>query len=579
MTTTPNLDKKMTNNRRRPTKAEVAVRNQASWSFDPNANKERPDLSNRFPKVAVYKRISMLVDESVTFERQYREVMQFLKNSYGLDPELGNCTITVFEEEGSAYKNKKRPKFDAMIDAIAAGEYTHLAAYELERLFRNVNVSGRVTPVLARSGISICVKQFGAKIDLGTFEGQMMWQMFALMAEKSSKDTSDRQLGSVSVRAGHGIKTGGYDPFGLRTVKKQVDGLGGMRSVFEIDDDPQPDFPDNWSKADTVREIFSRYTSGHSISSIVKWLNKAGFPCAQGGDFWTQGHIRRMLTSPAYMGGSHHKNVVTLNSDGSYKITHEQLISVEAWDKVQVLVASRKIKKQERPKASQLSGLLRCADCSHTLLSCNAKTHGKPLRLFRCNTPLLGGKCAGNQVAAIGLEESIFDITYAIVSKPELYSLVSSKSNGVEVKVQSSEETALLEELAAVESDLAAVRSAKAKADLEQSIATIKAQIALIHAKQASLLTLAKHTSIGAPELFKQAWENEDRVKAQIYMQSIFKHIVIAKSEQKHNHHYYKKLGWKMDIDRVTLVFHDGSQISLRMLCEQGPQVLLEAAA
>ena len=579
MSTTPNLDKKKKNNRRRPTLKETQDNKKATWSFDPNHTDEVRDVSKMRPRVAVYKRISELVDESVTFQRQHEETMDALFAAYGLSPELDNADFVYFEEEGSAYKNHQRKVFNNMIDRCEMGEFTHVAAYEFKRILRRKDVADKIKPIFRRMGIKLCIKKDARDgIDLTTGMGDMYWDMLARYAQDESASTQDRTIGGHKVRAKFGIKRGGYDPFGLRTVKKQVEGLGGMRSVFEIDDELQPDFPNNWSKATTAREIYRRFLDGQSVSAIVKWLNKAGFPCAQGGDLWTQGHIRRILSAPVYMGGSAHKGNILIEN-GSYKITHEQLISVEDWDKVQILLQSRKIKKQERPKASQLSGLLRCGNCEHTLLSCSAKTHGKPLRLFRCNTALLGGGCAGNQIAAIGLEETIYDLVYAIVSNKDLYDAVTDKSRNAVVDVQTSDELAKLEELADLEADLQTVRSPRAKADLEESILSVKGEIAQLRAKQAGMLALAKHTNIAAPDLFKQAWDAEDRVQAQLYVQSLFKDVIIRKSAQKHNHHYYKKLGWKMDIDRVTVVFHDGTSVDLRDIWDNGPQAILEAAA
>jgi len=579
MSTTPNLDKKKKNNRRRPTTLESKNNKKASWSFDPNHTNEVRDISKLPKKVAVYKRISELVDESVTFQRQHEETMEALLLAYGLSPELGNADFVYFEEEGSAYKNHQRPKFNNMVDRCEAGEFTHVAAYEFKRILRRKDVADKIKPIFRRMGIKLCIKKDARDgIDLTTGMGDMYWDMLARYAQDESDSTVDRTIGGHKVRAKYGIKRGGYDPFGLRTVKKQVEGLGGMRSVFEIDDEPQPDYPDNWSKAQITREIYRRFSDGQSISSIVKWMNRAEFPCAQGGDLWTQGHIRRILSAPVYMGGSSHKDVILMDGD-SYKITHEQLISIEDWDKVQVLLEARKIKKQERPKASQLSGLLRCGNCEHTLLSCSAKTHGKALRLFRCNTPSLGGNCAGNQVAAVGLEETIYDLAYAIISNKDLYEAVTDKSRNAVIDVQTSDELDKLEELAFLEADLQTVRSPRAKADLEGSILSLKAEIGQIRAKQSGMLELAKHTNIAAPDLFKQAWDNEDRVQAQIYVQSLFKDVIIRKSAVKHNHHYYKNLGWKMDIDRVTVVLHDGTQVSLRDIWDNGAQVIVKAAA
>lgn len=549
--------------RGRPTNAEAAIKNQASWSYDPAANKERPDLSKRFPKIAVYKRISMLVEESVTFERQHMEVMQFLKQAYGLDPELGNCTITVFEEEGSAYKNKKRPQFDAMIDAIAAGEYTHLASYEIERLFRNTNVSGRVTPVLERSGITVCVKQLGTKIDLASFEGKMQWQLFALMAEKSSKDTSDRQRGSMVIRAGYGVKRGGYDPLGLKTVRSTETGLSGERSVFAVDDEPF--YANGWSKAQLVREMYRRVSEGHSCSSVMTWLNANNFPLPQDGEFWTSGHVKRIVTNPIYVGVGVHKKQPNIDpKTGEWRVTHEPLIDRALFDKVGLLVESRKRKVKNTVYSSPLSGLLYCADCGNRLYNHTAVSRKNRYRAFRCNTVSLDNRrCGGTIINAEGLEETIYDVTMKILGNPELAKKLTESIAAVEAPAETPQEL----ELQAKITEYLARADKETDPELAKMFSDKAAekQLELTQLRTRADMTLryAKSMSLAKSDVFEQVWNEADKTNAQIALQGLYVRILISKSAAKYNWRTMRARGWKTDLNRITLEFQDGTVVRL----------------
>jgi DNA invertase Pin-like site-specific DNA recombinase len=555
--------------RGRPTLAQQQINNTPSWSFDPRANLERPDLSKKFPVVAVYKRISSLADDSVTFERQHMEVMQMLKRDYDLDPETGNCKIVVFEEEGSAYKNKKRPQFDKMIDAIDNGEFTHLAAYELARLFRNTNVSGRVTPVFERTGIKLCIKQLGSSFDLSRMEGQMSWQMFALFAQQYAVAIQESTRGSQTIRAQAGLKRGGYDPLGLRTVKSTETGLSGERSVYAIDDDPQPDYPNQMSKAALVREMYRRASEGHAPAAITKWLNRSGFPLPQGGELWTQGHITRILKNPIYIGVGHHKGAMNLDASGKPKITHEVLIDPVLYETVGSILRARNIKPAKRPKSSPLSGILLCTQCNQRLLSCSSTSHGKPLRTFRCNTPLLGGKCGGNLVAAVGLEDTVYDIIVSILSDPDMNAKLSTIVRDVKEPEKSPSEIALEADIDFYTSRVESEDDDRIKKSLLESLATAEAQLVQLRAKAAVEYAYARNAQIPTVDMFKEAWADEDKLRVQYFVQSLFKTIEINKSAQKHNHHYYRKLGWKMDVERVTLVFHDGTKLAIKDLYAQ----------
>jgi len=552
-----------TNRKGRPTKTQAIENNKASWSYDPAANKLRPDLSSRFPKIAIYKRISMLVDESVTFERQHNEVMQFLKDTYGLDPKTGNCTITVFEEEGSAYLNKKRPKFDAMIDAIEAGEYTHLGAWEIERLFRNTDVSGRVTPVLDRSGIAICVRQLGTKIDLSSFEGKMLWQFFALMAEKSSKDTSDRQTGSMIVRASYGVKRGGYDPIGLKTVKSTETGLGGERSVFAVDDDPF--YANGWSKAQLVREMFRRVSEGNSCSAVMKWLNANDFPLPQNGEWWTGGHVKRIVTNPIYVGvGVHKKQPNTNPNTGEWIVSHEPLVDRALFDKVGLLVEARKRKVKNTIYATPLSGIVYCDDCGHRLYNHTAQSRQNSYRAFRCNTVSIDTrKCGGIIIAAEGLEATIYDVTMKILSNPELANKLSERIAVAEVQLDT-EQTRELEkkiaefmERAEKETDPEMIEMLNKKVDEKQL------ELLQIRSRAESASRYAKSMSLAKSDVFQQAWNESDKTNAQIALEGLYYRILISKSKQKYNWRTMRAKGWKTDLNRVTLQFQDGTVVSL----------------
>jgi len=552
-----------TNRRGRPTKAEAAIKNQASWSYDPRANTERPDLSGRFPKIAVYKRISMLVDESVTFERQHMEVMQFLKNAYGLDPESGNCTITVFEEEGSAYKNLKRPAFDAMIDAIAAGEYTHLASYEIERLFRNTNVSGRVTPVLERSGITICVKQLGTKIDLASFEGKMQWQLFALMAEKSSKDTSDRQSGSMIIRAGYGVKRGGYDPLGLKTVKSTDTGLSGERSVFAVDDDPF--YANGWSKAQLVREIFRRVSEGHSCSSVMTWLNANNFPLPQGGEFWSSGHVKRIVTNPIYVGVGVHKKQPNIDpKTGEWKVTHEPLVDRALFDKVGLLVEGRKRKVKASVYSTPLSGLLYCSDCGHRLYNHTAQSRNNRYRAFRCNTVSLDNtRCSGVLINAEGLEETIYDLTMKILANPALAKKLTDRIAAVEVSAPTAQEVELINRVSELRSRAATESDAEMAKMFSEKAAEKEAELSQLRNRAELSQRFAKSLSLAEADVFERVWNEVDKTNAQIALQGLYSRILISKSQAKYNWKTMRARGWKTDLNRITLAFQDGTVMPL----------------
>ena len=560
MTTTPTYK---SNRRGRPTKAVTDAREANSFSFDRNRSKLRKSYEGCFPKIAFYRRISQLTTESVTFERQDMEVLRHLKNNYGLDPELGNCEIVYFDEEGSAYKNRVREVFDEMIHRIIAGEFTHLAAYEFERLFRNTDVTGYVTPILKNSGIKISILSLPSDFDLDSMAGKIQWEIAAIMAENESRKISKRVAGSHEVRVPHGVKRGGYDPLGLRTVKTTETSLPGERSVFAVDDEPF--YSNGWSKADLVREIFKRVTDGQTVSSVMTWMNAQGFPCPQGGEFWTSGHVQRIVTNPIYTGTGVYKRQPNVDpKTGEWIITHEPLIDRDTFDRACVLVKGRKRKVSMVTYSTPLSGVLFCGECGHRLYNHTAQSRKQSYRAFRCNTTSLDKtKCPGIIINAEGLEETIYDVTLDILSDPELAKKLTERLAAVESVEPSQRELDLKAEIAECYARAEKETDAGFKKMFLDKAAEQEAELVAISTRANAALTYAKNMRLAKKDTFIAAWNEQDKSNAQLALQGLYSRILISKSAQKYNWKTMRARGWKTDLNRITLEFVDGTVVKL----------------
>lgn len=151
---------------------------------------------------------------------------------------------------------------------------------------------------------------------------------------------------------------------------------------------PDPD------TAPIIRRIFTDFANGKGMIVIARELNDMGLRTRRGNLFENR-TIRYILRNPVYIGKirwtptgkANHRveNDDTMIIDG----THEPLIDMELWERVQEKIKSSsrtKYMRQSDPKEPfMLQGLVRCSACgatlcqavNHTSLQCYAYAHGK----------------------------------------------------------------------------------------------------------------------------------------------------------------------------------------------------------
>jgi site-specific DNA recombinase len=113
---------------------------------------------------AIYCRISSDPQgERAGVERQQRDCEQ-LATRLGLD-----VVSTFIDNDVSAYSGKRRPEFERMLTAAAAGDFDVVICWATDRLYRRVTDLSRITDELAPHAKIRTVN--GGEIDLETIRG------------------------------------------------------------------------------------------------------------------------------------------------------------------------------------------------------------------------------------------------------------------------------------------------------------------------------------------------------------------------------------------------------------------------
>jgi site-specific DNA recombinase len=550
--------------KKRLTKLEREQLAKTSITYEMKKKKVAKNKNTGKRRVAIYKRVSMLADQSVTFERQHDEVITFLKSN-GIDST--NSEIVVFEEAESAYQNKHRYVLQEMAEQTIDNKFDDVAFYDIDRISRKTKVSAVLDSIFKEAQVKVWVKTLGKSIDTTTIEGGIIWNIMSMMAEHYSRQTSDRTTGGHRVRANAGVKRNSVTPFGLKDKEVIVDSIGGLRKVYELDTDVQSNYPEEFNnKAAVVKEIYRKYNDGQSLKSIARWLNE-NIPTIKAKS-WDDSTVKYILRNPVYFGGSHYKKQIVKDANGNFLITNEALVTLEYWTDTQTLINHNtrvyKSKKIRHTRSmSPLHYIAKC-ECGGQLKRNTSAVRGTPFYSLKCVVPTIDkSRCNGVGISQEQLEKEIFEYTKDILSNPELLKHFVNNNNQVETRVVSKDEQRILDEINQLNSRIEIEQLDMVKQLLVTEVANKKAELNKMKMSSNIIINKVKNNNITI-EAFEAAWNSDDKSDINALLSTIYKSIIISKSTISTSElNKLKKDGWFVDPKRVTIELHNGDKIRL----------------
>lgn len=217
----------------------------------------------------------------------------------------------------------------------------------------------------------------------------------------------------------------------LHTKQRQGEFIGAFASYGYVKD------PENHNHlvidpvaAEVVRRIFTLFEEGHGKIGIAKILNGEGVPCPsvykrlmgeryrnssrlERTTYWTYATIYRILQSEVYIGNLEQGRDDRVQLHGAAKRkkkadwtvvrgTHEPIISLEQWKRVQALLRGSAKTPDFTAPASLFAGFLKCGDCGRAMV----KVQRRGNTYYTCGSYKRYGPtvCTRHEIAAGTLE-------------------------------------------------------------------------------------------------------------------------------------------------------------------------------
>ena len=301
-------------------------------------------------RAAIYCRISHdKTGAGLGVERQEQDCRE-------LAARLGWSVTEVFcDNDLSAYSGKRRPRYQAMLQAIRAGRIDAVLAWHTDRLHRSpIELEEYISACNdAREVPTHCVR--AGTLDLATPSGRMLARTLGTLARYESEHRGERVAAAALQRAQTGDRSGGPRPFGY-----EDDGV----TVRE-------------PEAVAVRAAVESVLAGASLRSVARELNATGLTTSMKGQSWDAHSVRALLLRSRNAGLRDHQGQVI-------GATWPAIVPEEQWRAVVAILTdpARRTSPSDARVKWLGSGIYRCAGCQRPSL--RVSTAGRGVPCYRC---------------------------------------------------------------------------------------------------------------------------------------------------------------------------------------------------
>lgn len=310
----------------------------------------------------------------------------------------------VYSDEAFTGTKSDRKGFQNLLADCRAGKIDMVVTKSVSRFARNTVTLLQTVRELKNLGVDVYFEE--QNIHSMSADGELMLTILASYAQEESLSASENQKWRIR----KGFENG--ELVNLRFLY----GYSIKRGSIEV----------NPKEAEIVKEIFSRYIGGDSLTSIVTDLNKRGIPGALGGE-WCVKSIRRIVTNEKYMGDallqktfiSNHLDKTKVKNNGELpmyyaKGTHEDIVDEETFLLAKARAEQMESEAKPKPSATLFAGVIRCAKCSKNYRRVTANGN----HFFNCSTYIKKGKsvCHTSKIP----EKEIYRLTCEVLGVENL---------------------------------------------------------------------------------------------------------------------------------------------------------------
>ncbi len=357
-----------------------------------NENMIIQDLEQKlnYYQTAIYSRLSKEDsgnDDSDTIENQVDIITKYIENSDDL------VLRETYIDNGYTGVNFERPNFKKMMKDIELGKIKCIVVKDLSRLGREyISVGEYLYNVFPSLGVRVISINDNYDSNVNKGFDDVVVSLKNLVNASYSKDISKKVTSALHQKQINGDYIGGY----LYGYKK----LNGNKNKLYIDENVK----------DNVIEIFNLRADGNSFYKIADILNdkKIVPPKKYFTDIgilnkyddydslvWGASSISRLTKNPAYIGNVaqgkckrsiYEKQENICREDWIVvENTHEPIISIEVWNKVQEINDNRSNKDRIKHKDNIFRGFLYCSHCGYVFVRKYRKlNNGKNYFVFNC---------------------------------------------------------------------------------------------------------------------------------------------------------------------------------------------------
>ncbi len=364
----------------------------------------------------LYCRLS--VEDSNNRESNSIQSQKIILNKFveGLsDAEIGK----IYVDDGFSGSNFDRPDFINMINDIEKGAINCVIVKDYSRFGRDyIDVGYYIEKYFPRKNIRfISVNDNHDSLNKENHDDLKM-PIMNMFNDIQSRETSKKVRSGLKARKQEGKFIGAFAAYGY--LKSSTD-----KNKLIIDDNIAP----------IIRQIFKWRVEGYSTYAINRKLNELKIPTpttyknsiginhnpanvkSKDVIFWNETTVRKILNNEVYIGhvvqnkrttkNHRTKEIIELDKSKWIRVenTHEPIIDLETWEKVQSMVRKRTRVSSKDGEINIFSGLVKCADCGCTMVK---KNNGKGYNSFTCTTHRSDKtKCSTHSISESVLKECI----------------------------------------------------------------------------------------------------------------------------------------------------------------------------
>ncbi|WP_458086949.1 recombinase family protein [Streptomyces malaysiensis] len=336
---------------------------------------------------AIYCRISQANDDDQTGVDRQERICRETAARLGLNIESAHVYI---DNNRSAWKrNRKRPGWDSLLEAMREGGIRHVIVYHPDRLMRQPRDLEELLTIADEQQLMLHGQ--ANRRDLSNADDRFFLRIEVAHACRSSDDTSRRLKSAMDDQA-----AAGHPHTGRRRYGYEKDG----RTIIE-------------SEAKVVREVFRRYLDGESPATIARDLHERGETTTYG-KTWEQWSVRSVLDS------HHVAGIRVFRGKELGQGNWPAIIDRGQWDEVRQLREYRAAKDRPKREARRyylLRGLVTCT-CGQRMAGSSSSTN----TIYRCTRKFVndeGTRCK-RTINAEPLERFARDVAIEVLKKLDL---------------------------------------------------------------------------------------------------------------------------------------------------------------